>query len=98
MASSLARQPCAWPCVELEALAALEAVMAETRRRCRHRQDQMQAQECPRAAVVAPLVVQEQKQAAAAVAQPLVVQQPLVAVMALHHNTTPIVTTGVTHG
>ena len=85
----------------------MEAVMAETRRRCRYcqtqmqaqeRQNQMQALEWPWAAVVAPLVVQEQKQAAAAVAQPLVVQQPLVAVMALHHNTTPIVTTGVTHG
>ena len=42
--------------------------MAETRRRCRYRQtqmqaqerqNQMQAQEWPRAAVVAPLVVQE---------------------------------------
>jgi hypothetical protein len=46
----------------------MEAVMAETRRRCRYRQtqmqaqerqNQMQAQEWPRAAVVAPLVVQE---------------------------------------
>ena len=60
--------------------------MAETRRRCRYcqtqmqaqeRQNQMQALEWPWAAVVAPLVVQEQQ--LAAVAQPLVVQVPLAA-------------------
>ena len=38
---------------------ALEAVMAKMSRRCRSRQNQTRAQECPRAAMMAPLVVQE---------------------------------------
>ena len=69
MASSLAPQPCAWPCAEPEALVALEAVMAKMSRRCRHRQNQVQAQECRC----------RHRQNLAAVAQPLVVQVQLAA-------------------
>ena len=88
MASSLAPRPCAWPCAEPEALVALEAVMARMSRRCRHRQNQIQAQECRcrhrqnqmqvREPARASLVVQVLQ--LAAVAQvPLVVQVPLAA-------------------
>jgi hypothetical protein len=66
---------------------ALEAVMAKMSRRCRSRQNQIRAQEWPRAAMVAPLVVQEllvmQELQLAAVAQvPLVVQEQQLAAVA----------------